>query len=59
VSGRRSIGGREGDIIDIDVGSLDRLAREIAGYGVDALVLEPASLRQDVLARLTAQAEAR
>lgn len=59
VSGRRSIGGREGDIIDVDVGALDRLAREIAGYGVDALVLEPASLREDVLARLTAQAEAR
>ena len=47
---------REGEIIELEVGALDRLAREVAGYGADALVLEPASLRQDVLARLTAQA---
>ena len=56
--GRRTIGGREGEIMELDVGALDRLAREIAGYGADALVLEPESLRQDVLARLRAQAEA-
>jgi proteasome accessory factor B len=35
---------------------LDRLAREIAGYGPDAVALEPRSLRDDVLARLRAQA---
>ena len=55
-SGRRVIGGREGDVIDIDVGSPGWLAREIAGHGADALVLEPESLRADVVARLTAQA---
>jgi proteasome accessory factor B len=30
----------------------------VTGYGADALVLEPESLRLDVLARLTAQAGA-
>lgn len=54
---RRRIGEREGDVIELEVGALDWLAREVAGYGVDALVLEPASLRADVIVRLTAQAE--
>ena len=54
--GRRTIAGREGEIIELEVGALDRLAREVAGYGADALVLEPPSLRHDVMARLTAQA---
>jgi proteasome accessory factor B len=57
-TGRRTIGGRDGDVVEIDVGILDALAREVTGYGADALVLEPQSLRQDVLARLTAQAGA-
>ncbi|MDT5219764.1 MAG: proteasome accessory factor, partial [Mycobacterium sp.] len=35
-----------------DIGVSDRLAREIAGYGADAIVLEPQLLREDVLARL-------
>jgi proteasome accessory factor B len=35
---------------------LDRLGREIASYGPDAVALEPQSLRDDVLARLRAQA---
>lgn len=56
VTGRRTIGGRDGDVVEIDVGILDALAREVTGYGAEALVLEPESLRQDVLARLTAQA---
>lgn len=56
VTGRRVIGGREGDVIEVDAGSPDWLAREITGHGADALVLEPASLRADVVARLTAQA---
>jgi len=34
----------------------DPLAREIASYGPDAVALEPQSLRDDVLARLRAQA---
>lgn len=49
--------GREGEIITIDIGMFDRLAREVASYGPDAVALEPDSLREDVLARLTAQAE--
>jgi proteasome accessory factor B len=48
--------GRDGDVVAIDIGSTDRLAREVAGYGADAVVLEPESLRDEVLARLRAQA---
>lgn len=48
---------RDGDLVSIDTGSLDRLAREIAGYGADAVVLEPDTLRDDVLTRLQAQAQ--
>jgi proteasome accessory factor B len=48
--------GRAGDVLAIDVGSVDRLAREVAGYGADAVVLEPESLREEVIARLRAQA---
>ncbi len=54
--GRRQLGGRDGEVIEIDIGSTDRLARDVAGYGADALVLEPHSLREDVLARLRAHA---
>ncbi len=54
VLGRESVTGRDGDIIGVDIGTHDRLAREIAGYGADAVVLDPASLRDDVVARLTA-----
>ncbi|MGI9123381.1 MAG: helix-turn-helix transcriptional regulator, partial [Mycobacterium sp.] len=57
--GRRVIGGREGDVIDLEIATIDGLAREVAGYGADAVALEPASLREDVLARLTAQAQER
>ena len=56
---RRTIGGRDGEVIELDVSALDRLAREVAGYGADALVLEPISLREDVVSRLTAQAQDR
>ncbi|MDQ2625906.1 MAG: WYL domain-containing protein, partial [Actinomycetota bacterium] len=35
----------------------DRLARDIAGHGADAVVLDPPSLRDDVVARLTASAQ--
>ena len=55
---RRTVGGRDGDVIEIDAGSGDWLARELAGHGADALVLEPAALREDVVARLTAHAGA-
>ncbi|MET0896827.1 MAG: YafY family protein [Mycobacterium sp.] len=54
--GARDLGGRSGEILELDIGFRDRLARDIAGHGADAVVLEPASLRDEVLARLTAQA---
>ncbi|HEV7362637.1 MAG TPA: YafY family protein [Mycobacterium sp.] len=57
-TGARQLGGREGEVIELDISSTDRLAREIAGYGADAVVLEPQTLREDVLARLRAHAEA-
>ena len=52
----RQVSGRDGDIIELDIGTTDRLARDIAGYGADALVLEPSSLREEVLGRLRAHA---
>lgn len=51
------LAGRPGEVIELDFGSTDRLAREIAGYGADAVVLQPSSLRDDVLTRLRAQAD--
>lgn len=54
---RRRVGQRDGDIVELEAVDLDGLAREVAGYGTDALVLEPPSLREDVIARLTAQAQ--
>ena len=53
----RTLAGRAGDEIAIDIGRQDRLAREIAGYGADAVVLDPQALRDDVVDRLRAQAE--
>src|SRR6201997_4554416 len=55
-TGVRELGGRDGEVIEFDIGSSARLARGIAGDGADAVVLEPQSLRDDVLARLRAQA---
>ncbi|BBZ43871.1 helix-turn-helix transcriptional regulator [Mycobacterium parmense] len=52
----RQLGGRAGEVIELDVTSTDQLARDIAGCGADAVVLEPQSLRDDVLTRLRAQA---
>jgi proteasome accessory factor B len=54
--GARRLAGRDGEVIEFDVGSSDRLARDVTGYGADAIVLEPQFLREDVLARLRAQA---
>ncbi|MEW2482601.1 YafY family protein [Mycobacterium sp. NPDC049093] len=51
----RTLGGRAGEEITVDIGMSDRLAREIASYGVDAVALEPQSLREDVVSRLRAQ----
>ncbi|AEV75576.1 putative transcriptional regulator [Mycolicibacterium rhodesiae NBB3] len=57
VVGPCTLGGRAGEEIQLDIGMVDRLAREIASYGPDAVALEPESLRADVLERLRAQAE--
>jgi proteasome accessory factor B len=54
--GPRQLGGRDGEVIELDVGTTDRLARDVAGYGADAVVLEPATLREEVLGRLRAHA---
>lgn len=56
VIGPRILGGRAGEEIQLDIGTLDRLAREIASYGPDAVALEPDVLRADVVERLRAQA---
>ncbi|MEB3981685.1 YafY family protein [Mycobacterium sp. 663a-19] len=58
-TGARQLGGRDGEVLEFDVVYSDRLARDIAGYGADAVVLEPPSLRDDVLARLRAHTEER
>jgi proteasome accessory factor B len=55
-TGAQALGGRAGEIVELDIGVQDRLAREIAGYGADAIVLAPESLRDDVLRRLRTQA---
>ena len=52
----RTLGGRAGDELTVDIGMAARLAREVASHGADAVALEPQSLRDDVLARLRAQA---
>jgi len=51
---KRQLAGRDGEVIELDISFNDRLARDIAGHGADAIVLEPESLREDVLARLRA-----
>jgi proteasome accessory factor B len=54
----RTLAGRVGEEITVDIGGYDRLAREIASYGADAVALSPQMLRDDVVARLRAQAQA-
>ncbi|WP_216903357.1 helix-turn-helix transcriptional regulator [Nocardia alni] len=48
----REIAGRMGAVVEVPVRSRDWLARLITGLGADALVLAPAELRDDVVARL-------
>jgi len=57
VLGAEPRGGRDGDLVEITMRAGDQLTRLIAGYGADAVVLEPAGLRDDVLARLRAKTE--
>ena len=55
--GPRQLAGRDGEVVELDIGTTDRLARDITGYGADAVVLEPSTLREEVLGRLRAQAQ--
>jgi proteasome accessory factor B len=55
--GARQLNGRDGEVIELDIGTTGRLVGDIAGYGADAVVLEPSSLREDVLERLRAHAD--
>lgn len=52
-TGPLELAGRSGEVIEVDIGYRDQLARELAGYGPDAIVLEPDSLRDAVLERLS------
>ncbi|MBW0012853.1 YafY family protein [Mycobacterium sp.] len=56
-AGPHRLADRGGEVIELDIVSADQLARDIAGYGPDAIALEPQSLREDVLARLRSHAE--
>jgi len=55
--GSRQLNGRDGDVIEIDIGTTGRVARDIAGYAADAVVLEPATLRDEVVGLLRAHVE--
>lgn len=55
-TGEREFDGRPGTVLTLPVRSRDWIARLVAGHGVDALVLEPPELRQDVLGKLRASA---
>jgi len=48
----RRLGERDGDIVEIEVASPDRLVRSIASHGADAVALEPVQVRDEVIARL-------
>ncbi|WP_078311714.1 MULTISPECIES: YafY family protein [unclassified Mycobacterium] len=45
-------GERDGDVVEIEVASPDRLVRSIASHGADAVALEPAQVRDEVITRL-------
>ncbi len=53
----RQLNGRDGDVIELEIGSTGQLARDIAGYAADAVVLEPESLRDEVVGLLRAHIE--
>jgi proteasome accessory factor B len=56
VVGQRTLDGVPGDLVQIDLLHLDSAARWIAGYGADAVVIAPESLRAAVLDRLAGAA---
>jgi proteasome accessory factor B len=56
VVGEQTIDGVLGDVVELEVFHTDSAASWIAGYGEDAVVLEPDVLRKSVLERLLAVA---
>jgi proteasome accessory factor B len=54
--GRRTVDGVDGDLVEIDMHWPETAARWIAGHGPDAVVVEPAWLREMVLGRLASAA---
>lgn len=52
----RELHGRSGQVLELGAAPREALVREIAGHGVDAVVLEPPDLRDEVVAILRAAA---
>ncbi|OZE31392.1 MULTISPECIES: YafY family protein [unclassified Rhodococcus (in: high G+C Gram-positive bacteria)] len=57
VVGVQSLGARSGTVVEVTVRSWDWISRLIAGHGADAVVLEPAELRADVISTLRTAAD--
>lgn len=57
VVGVQSLGTRSGTVVEVPVRSWDWVSRLIAGHGADAVVLEPAELRADVISTLHTAAD--
>ncbi|ODR11369.1 WYL domain-containing protein [Mycolicibacillus koreensis] len=57
VLGAERRGDRDGELMTVTLRAGDQLTRLVAGYGADAVVLEPPALREEVLARLHANTE--
>ncbi|MBY4130381.1 YafY family transcriptional regulator [Rhodococcus fascians] len=53
----RTLGTRSGAVVEVPVRSWDWISRLIAGHGADAVVLEPAELRADVISTLRTAAD--
>lgn len=52
----RPVEGGDADLVEVDLGTADAGARELAGYGADVVVLDPPALREQVVALLRAAA---
>lgn len=57
VVGVQTLGTRSGTVVEVPVRSWDWVSRLIAGHGADAVVLEPAELRADVISTLQTAAD--
>ncbi|WP_020501960.1 helix-turn-helix transcriptional regulator [Sciscionella marina] len=49
--GQRTIGGRDGEVFELELAHLESSADWLAGHGPDVLVLEPDTLRKNVVNR--------